>query len=87
MYLRDSDKIVEKGGVECGGGGFNSPDTRPLLFLLYNFSPEIAGKMNDFIGRILVDVAVDLKCLDDGKERDEFMKQLNFNINRLNLIW
>lgn len=65
----------------------NGADTRPLLFLLYDFTPEIAGKINDFIGKILVDVAVDLKSLRDGKERVEYMKQLDFNINRLNLIW
>lgn len=85
IHLRDNVRVMENCEVVCDG--FNSPDTRPLLVLLYNFSPEVAGRMNDLIGRILVDVAADLKCLAGGQQRDEFIKQLNFNINRLNLIW
>lgn len=87
-FLRDSSRKLKKKPAECGDG-FNtsSPDTRLLLFLLYNCSPEIAGKMNDFIGSILVDVAVNLKCLGDGKQYEDYRKQLDFNINRLNLIW
>lgn len=85
IYLRDNVKRAE-GRVDCGNC-IKNPDTRPLLFLLYDFAPEIAGRMNDFIGNFLVDAAVSLKSLPNGVEYEEYKKQLDFNINRLNLIW
>lgn len=85
IYIRENITTIDEGiqSMNCTG----TPDTRPLIFLLYDFAPEIAGKINHAIGKILVSAAVDLKILPDGEEREEYIKQLNFNINRLNLIW
>lgn len=85
LYLRNNATKAGK-RVDCEDCA-KYPDTRPLLFLLYDFTPEIAGKMNDFIGKFLVDVAVNLKNLAEGDKYEEYKTQLDFNINRLNLIW
>lgn len=66
---------------------FKYPDTRPLLELLGEFTVETAGKINDFIGKVLVDVTMDLRSLTGGVEYEEYRKALDFNIARLNLTW
>lgn len=63
------------------------PDTRPLIEMLGEFTPETSKKINDFIGKLLVDVTTNLKTLPEGTEYEEYRKNLDFNIARLNLTW
>lgn len=64
------------------------PDTRPLLYLLGDFTHATAAKINEFIANLLVDVALDLKTL-SGKDEEynDYKKNLDFNIARLNMAW
>lgn len=76
------------GAEKSCGGCVKYPDTRPLIELMGEFTGETAGRMNDFIGQLLVDVAVDLGSLEEGGlEYEEYRKSLDFNIARLNLTW
>lgn len=84
ILLKDD---VARTGVKSCGDCVKYPDTRPLIELMGEFTGETAGRMNDFIGGLLVDVAVDLGSLGEGLEYDEYRKSLDFNIARLNLTW
>lgn len=82
VFLRENTaKPKEKADV------VRPPNTIPLIILFGEFTPESARKMNEFIAKVLVDVAVALRSLPEGNEYDEYIKTLNFNIHRLNLNW
>lgn len=86
MIVLKSNTTKPKVRVDCGDC-VRYPDTRTLVKLLGEFTRETAGKMNEFIGRFLVEVAVDLKSLPEGEEYEAYRRQLDFNIGRLNLVW
>lgn len=77
--LRDSSTDKK----HCDGCVVN-PDTSPLIYLLEHCTSGTSKKMDDYIGKVLVDVAVSLRSLPEGEIYEEYRKKLDLNIDRLN---
>lgn len=64
------------------------PDTRGLLVMLERMDEKVAGDMDNYIGRVLVNTTYGLQCMPrDGKDWIDYKINLDINIGRLNLRW